>query len=83
MGLFMDVHRNLDGLTAEAAARAHQADIDIQARFGVRYLRYWFSEDEGTVFCLGEAPSVEAAKRVHEEAHGLVADEIILVREGM
>jgi hypothetical protein len=83
MALFMDVHRNLGGLTAEAAARAHQADVDIQARFGVRYLRYWFSEDDATIFCLVEAQSVEAADRVHKEAHGLVADEVIAVKEGM
>lgn len=36
----------------------------------------------GDVFCLVEAPSKEAAVRVHQEAHGLVADEVIEVREG-
>ncbi len=34
------------------------------------------------MFCLVEAPSKEAAVRVHQEAHGLVADEVIEVREG-
>jgi hypothetical protein len=34
------------------------------------------------VFCLAEAPSKEAAEIVHQEAHGLVADEIIEVKEG-
>jgi hypothetical protein len=37
----------------------------------------------GKVFCLCEAPSREAAIAVHREAHGLVADEIIEVKEGM
>ena len=34
------------------------------------------------VFCLVEAPSKEAAERVHREAHGLVADELVEVQEG-
>lgn len=83
MALFMDVHRKIDGLTAEAVARAHQADLDLQQRYGVSYLRYWFNEDVGAVFCLVEAPDPDAAVRVHREAHGLVADEITPVREGM
>ena len=41
----------------------------------MRYLRYWVNEDKGTVFCLVEAPSEDAANAVHQEAHGLVADE--------
>jgi len=82
MGLFMDVHRNIEGLTAEAVAKAHQADVDVQHRYGVRYLRRWFNEDEGTLFCLVEAPSAEFAAAVHKEAHGLVASETILVDEG-
>ncbi|MBI1878430.1 MAG: DUF4242 domain-containing protein [Chloroflexi bacterium] len=49
---------------------------------GVKYLKYWFNEADGTVFCLCEAPSKEAAEAVHREAHGLVADEIIEVKEG-
>ena len=34
------------------------------------------------LFCLCEAPSAEAAEAVHREAHGLVADEIVEVKEG-
>jgi hypothetical protein len=48
----------------------------------VKYLHYWFNEEDGTVFCLCEAPNKEAAEAVHREAHGLVADEIIEVKEG-
>ena len=46
------------------------------------YLRYWYDEATGKVFCLAEAPSAEAAIAVHREAHGLLADEITEVREG-
>ncbi|HVT45395.1 MAG TPA: nickel-binding protein [Thermoanaerobaculia bacterium] len=41
-----------------------------------------FNENDGTVFCLCEAPSREAAEQVHREAHGLVADEVVEVSEG-
>ena len=82
MPLFMDVHNKVDGLTAEAVAGAHQRDLEEQAKYGVQYQRYWFDENSGKVFCLVEAPDAEAAATVHREAHGLVADEIIPVREG-
>jgi hypothetical protein len=70
------------GLTAEAVADAHRKDMEIQDQYGVRYHRYWFNEVAGEVFCLAEAPSKEAAEAVHREAHGLVADEIVQVKEG-
>lgn len=78
----MDIHKNLEGLTAEAIAGAHQKDLEIQDKHGVKYLNYWFNEADGTVFCLSEAPNKEAAEAVHREAHGLVADEIIEVKAG-
>jgi hypothetical protein len=82
MPLYMDIHRGVEGLTAEVVAGAHQKDLDVQKKHGVKYLSYWFNEDDGTVFCLSEAPSKEAADAVHREAHGLVADEIIEVKRG-
>jgi hypothetical protein len=82
MPLFMDVHHKVDGLTASAVADAHEKDVQTQKQYGVEYIRYWFNEKEGKVFCLVRAPNREAAERVHREAHGLVADEIIEVEEG-
>ena len=82
MPLFMDEHHNVDGLTAEAVAGAHQKDLEAQAKHGVKYLRYWYNEAAGKVYCLVDAPTKEAAEAVHREAHGLVADEIVEVREG-
>ena len=82
MPLYMDIHRNVEGLTAEAVAEAHKKDLEIQDEYGVNYHRYWFNEERGEVFCLAEAPSAEAAVAVHREAHGLVAQEIIEVKEG-
>ena len=82
MPLFMDIHEHVDGLTAEAVVGAHQRDIEVQAKYGVKYLRYWLDEGTGKVFCLVDAPSQEAAAAVHREAHGLLADQLIEVREG-
>jgi hypothetical protein len=83
MPLFMDVHTKIDGLTAAAVADAHRRDLGVQGAHGVNYRQYWFDETSGTVFCLVEAPTADAAHAVHQEAHGLVADQIIEVREGI
>ncbi len=82
MPLFMDVHHKVEGLTAKAVAEAHKKDLQVQKKHGVNYLKYWFNEQTGRVYCLAEAPSKEAAVAVHREAHGLVADEIMEVKEG-
>jgi hypothetical protein len=82
MPLFLDIHKHVPGLTKEAVTGAHQADLKTQAKYGVKYLQYWFNEKTGEVFCLVEAPNREAANAVHREAHGLVADELIEVTEG-
>ena len=82
MPLYMDVHNLGDGVTVEAVAQAHQADLQTQAPYDVHYLRYWVNESQGTVFCLVEAPDAEAATTVHRDAHGLVADQVLEVQEG-
>ncbi|MCI0543796.1 MAG: DUF4242 domain-containing protein [Actinobacteria bacterium] len=83
MPLYMDVHQALpEGATAEDVAGAHEADMAIQDRYGVKYLNYWVDEKAGKVFCLVDAPDSEAAIAVHREAHGLVADEIYPVVQG-
>ena len=82
MPLYMDVHGKVDGLTAQAVAGAHQRDLEVQAKHGVKYIRYWFNLGSGRVFCLVEAPNAAAAEAVHREAHGLLADEITEVKEG-
>lgn len=82
MPLFMDVHQIDGGVAMEDLAKAHLADLQTQAAYNVRYLRYWVDEPGGRVFCLVEAPSAEAAASVHREAHALVADHIYQVQEG-
>jgi hypothetical protein len=83
MPLFLDIHHKVDGLTSDAIADAHRKDLEVQKKFGVNYLKYWFNEKDGRVFCLVEAPDKESAIKVHKEAHGLLADEIFEVNEGI
>ncbi len=82
MPLYMDTHRNVEGLTTEAAAGAHQADLATQEQYGVEYKQYWYNEAEGVIHCLVDAPNAEAANTVHRESHGMVAADIIEVHEG-
>ena len=82
MPLFLDVHNKIEGLTTDLAAEAHRRDLAVQGKYGVSYLRYWYDEGVGKVFCLVQAPSKDAAIAVHREAHGHLADEIIEVKEG-
>ncbi len=81
MSLYMDVHTVAGGVSAGAVADAHVKDLQVQARYGVSYLRYWVDEAAGKIFCLVEADNADDAHSVHREAHGLVADEIYLVSE--
>lgn len=82
MPLYMDIHKNMTGLTPEGLNEAHKKDLEVQDKHGVKFINYWYSESDGTVFCLCEAPNQEAAAAVHREAHGSVADEIIEVKAG-
>lgn len=67
--------RNFGGENPSAA-------LQVQHTHGVNCLRDRYDEGTGKVLCLVDAPSKEAAAAVHREAHGLVADEIIEVKEG-
>jgi Protein of unknown function (DUF4242) len=81
MPLYMDQH-DIPGVKAQDVAGAHEADVRVQGKYGVDYKHYWVDEAGGKVFCLVEAPNKEAANRVHEEAHGLVAHTLYGVEQG-
>ena len=82
MPLYMDIHRNVEGLTDQAIAEAHQKDLEVQDQHGVKSVGYWYNRNQGTVFCLFEAPSAGAAKAVHRESHGMMPTEVIEVTAG-
>ena len=71
MAKFMDVHSMEGGVSASDVAKAHQADVETQDKYGVKYERYWVDEQAGKIFCLVDAPDAETANTVHREAHGL------------
>lgn len=81
MPTYMDVH-DLPGVKAADVAKAHEADVSIQDRYGVDYRHYWVDEEDGKVFCLVDAPDRETASRVHREAHGLEAHTLHEVIQG-
>jgi Nickel responsive protein SCO4226-like len=59
MPIYMDRHY-LEGATHHTLATAHQKDLVVQGKYGVRFLTYWFDEARCTAFCLVEAPDKNA-----------------------
>src|SRR5262249_56135076 len=55
MKLFLDTHNHIEGLTSDAVAQAHEADLKTQGKYDVKYLKYWFDEHSVKAFCLVEA----------------------------
>jgi hypothetical protein len=72
MPLFVDRH-DLPDATAADIAEAHLRDREVQERFGVRFVTYWFEEGAGSAFCLVEAPDKEAVEAAHGAAHGMLS----------
>ncbi|QTD99338.1 SCO4226 family nickel-binding protein [Streptomyces cyanogenus] len=75
MAKFMDIHRGMQGITADQLLEAHQADLAIEKDESVHFEHAWADPESGTVYCLSEAPSADAVQRVHERA-GHRADEV-------
>jgi class 3 adenylate cyclase len=78
MPIFLDRHDMVEQ-SAEETARLHIKDLEIQDQYGVKFITYWYDADRRTTFCLVDAPDKETADRVHAEAHGYVANEMIEV----
>ena len=78
MPIYMDRH-NTEGLTREDIVASHVKDLAIQGQYGVRFITYWHDEATAKAFCLVEAPNRDAIQKVHDEAHGGIANEIIEV----
>lgn len=72
---FMDIHRDMKGITPEQLLDAHRADVEIQDEESANFMKAWADPGSGLVFCLSEAPDAEAVKRVHAKA-GHPTDEV-------
>ena len=77
MPIYMDRH-DLYGATTKAVEDAHEKDLKLQSKYGVRLLTYWFDEERGSTFCLMEAPAAERVHQLHAEAHGNIPHKIII-----
>jgi class 3 adenylate cyclase len=78
--LFLDRHV-FNGVTAAEAAKLHLQDLEVQDRYGVRFLTYYFDHERQTAFCLANGPSPQAVEAVHRDAHGMLAHAITEVDE--
>jgi class 3 adenylate cyclase len=78
MPIYMDRHY-VEGATMHAVAHAHELDVAVADKYNVRFITYWFDAARCTAFCLIEAPDKETLQEAHNEAHGLVPNEIIEV----
>jgi AraC-like DNA-binding protein len=78
MAIFMDLHI-APGIKPVEVAKAHALDVKNQDKYGCRAMTYWFDKDEGTGFCLFDAPDEESVIRLHKDTHGLIPNEIIPV----
>ena len=64
MPTYMDRHDDVD-ITPRGARGGHMMDLSVQAKHGTSYLSYWFDPQARSVFCLVDAPSIEAAEATH------------------
>src|SRR5215470_5969503 len=81
MPIFLDRHDVVEA-SAEEVAKLHVKDLEVQGKYGVKFLTYWYDAERRTTFCLVDAPDKETADKVHAEAHGHVANEMIAVSVG-
>lgn len=75
MPVFMDVHRNMRGISAEELKAAHRQDLALQGSENVDFKHAWADPESGMVFCLAEGPDADAVRRVHAMA-GHPADDV-------
>jgi hypothetical protein len=80
---FLDVH-NLGAGKVKVAdvEKAHQKDLAIQNKNGVNFINYWVDETKGLVLCLSQASDAGKVVQTHKEAHGLIPDSVMAVKEG-
>jgi hypothetical protein len=82
--LYIDVHRMPGGkVNFNDVAGAHAKDLAVQDKYGVKFIKYWVDEKNGSIYCLASAGDSSAIRKAHGEAHGLLPDQILTVSEGI
>ncbi len=81
--LYIDVHHLGPGkVTYQDVAKAHAKDLAVEKKYGVDFIKYWVDEANGTVYCLSTAADTQSIRKTHQEAHGLLPDQIYMVKSG-
>jgi uncharacterized protein Usg len=81
--LYMDIHHLGPGkVKYEDVAKAHAKDLAVEGKYGVNFIKYWVDEANGNVYCLSSAADTQSIRKTHAEAHGLLPDQIYLVKGG-
>ncbi len=78
MPIFMDLHK-IPGASQQDLAEAHKKDLEIQDKFAIKMLTYWYDDERGTAFCLVDAATEDSIRDLHRQAHGNVPHQIIPV----
>ena len=80
---WMDIHHlGAGNVNAAAVAEAHKKDLAVEKKYGVNLINYWVNEKEGVVMCLAQAKDSTDLIKTHKEAHGLLPDKVIKVKQG-
>ena len=80
---FLDVHNlGAGNVTAEAVAKAHEKDLKVEKKYGVNFINYWVDTKNGNVYCLSEAPDSSSIIKTHRDAHGLLPNYVLQVKQG-
>jgi hypothetical protein len=78
----MDIHRNVEGLTADALADAHQKALEVQDRHGGKYHRYWYNKEKVRSSAYAKLLANKRRRLFTARPMDSLADEIIEVKEG-
>lgn len=83
LNYFLDVHVIGAGkVTAADVVKVHQKDVAVQSKHGVNFINYWVDEKKGVVYCLSQAADSSNVMNTHKEAHGLMPNTIVSVKQG-
>src|SRR6266700_237401 len=59
MPIFLDRHDVVE-FSAEEVAKLHVKDLEVQGKYGVKFLTYWYDPERRTTFCLVDAPDKDS-----------------------
>ena len=83
-GMFIDVHQFGPGkVKYEDVEQAHLKDLATEGKYNVEFVRFWFDENAGSVYCLSKALDSADIRKTHADAHGLLPNNIYSVSDGL